>query len=237
MYYKDFVNYQSRLRSVNQPKSYMTEKARTFGLVLTGVSNEPFADDVAWFRHHGKPQVYFVFDLLSEICEKVFIVCDKVQKNRVFSYYPSIAVRKEQTLEYLPVLLDFLNKDPECGLLVVAACFPDLSRNELTMFSSAFDPNRPVAFFDPEQQMYQPLIAYYPPSSKLKIEKSIADGNFSVMEFLMNVDAVKYIPSDAISIRPINTDEKRNALFSMFIPPENNNNSGESTLRVSVSRP
>lgn len=208
----------------------MTEKARTFGLVLTGVSNEPFADDVAWFRHHGKPQVYFVFDLLSEICEKVFIICDKVQRNRVFSYYPSLVVRKEQTLEYLPVLLNFLNKDPECGLLVVAACFPDLSRNDLAAFRSAFDSGKPVAFFDPEQQVYQPLIAYYPPSSKCQIERSIENGNFSVTQFLINVDAVKYMSSKEISIRPVTNGKNTNTFFSMFIPPNNNNNAASSAV-------
>ncbi|WP_336514221.1 hypothetical protein [Pollutibacter soli] len=199
----------------------MTEKARTFGLVLTGVSNEPFSEDAAWLRHHGKPQLYFVFDLLSEICEKVFIVCDKIQKNRIFSYYPSIVVKKENTLEYLPVVNEFFKQNPGSGLLVTGTCFPDLTRKELGDFYAAIDPSKPIAIFDPVKVSFQPLIAYYPPESKYDVEKSIADGIFSASEFLEKIDAIKFILPSDISIHSFNRNEPLSNSFSMFIPPKN----------------
>ena len=77
-----------------------------YGLVICGGKSSRMGMDKSMLNYHGKPQCYHMYEMLSLVCEKVFISCNEEQANKIIDGY--------QALIDLPC---YSNTGPIAGLL------------------------------------------------------------------------------------------------------------------------
>lgn len=195
----------------------MSPNPHLFGLVLAGGASTRMQRDKAALRYHGKPQIEWTFELLSEICEQVFV-----------------SVRPDQTDDpvrrRLPQIVDRLvNKGPIAGIsaalaahpdvawLVVACDLPFLSRTTLDHLLSHRDRARQAtAFRSTHDGLPEPLCAIYEPASRAAIEAHLAAGKDCPRKFLINSDVCLLDQPDPRSLDNVNTVDEHGAAVRLL---------------------
>ncbi len=190
----------------------MSKAKQLIGLVYTGQNRADVNGDKAWDRFHGKPQVYFVFDLLSELASTVFIACNKNQKNRIFNCYPTIVLPgKPFESAILATIISVLKNNSDTGILIASTDYSLLSRSILAKFFAQCRSDKPSAFYNPVTDSYEPMISWYPPQILNNLSPALRSENKSITQFLNDARATKFIPEDLAFFnffRQDNTDIK-----------------------------
>lgn len=168
--------------------------------------------DKAALLYHGRPQLEWTFDLLSEICRQVFV-----------------SVRHDQTADpvrsRLPQIIDrLIDKGPIAGIaaaqaahpdvawLVVACDLPFLSRATLDHLLAHRDPERhATAYRSAHDGLPEPLCAIYEPASRVAIEGYVAAGRHCPRKFLHESDVRLLDQPDPRSLENVNTVEEHQA--------------------------
>lgn len=182
-----------------------------YGLVLAGGASTRMQRDKAALHYHGKPQLEWTYDLLAEVCKRVFV-----------------SVRADQTQDpvraALPQIVDQLEgkgpiagivaaqtAHPEVAWLVLACDLPFLSRATLDHLLAHRDTARcATAYRSTHDSLPEPLCAIYEPSSRAAIEQYVASGKTCPRKFLAGSDALLLDQPDPRSLDNINTiDEHR----------------------------
>ena len=60
------------------------------GLVLAGGKSSRMGHDKGLADWHGKPQRYYIADLLAKVCDAVYISCREDQVKDITTYYPTL---------------------------------------------------------------------------------------------------------------------------------------------------
>ena len=180
-----------------------------YGLVVCGGNSSRMGIDKSLLSYHGKPQRQYLYEHLQQYCEKVFISCNEQQA--------SVAGAEQQLLIDLPAykntgpmaaLLTAFTKYPANGFLVTGCDYPFLDMQELAAFMRSLpDKNFPAAFYHQQEDLYEPLLAYYPFNSFETLKQLHAKGQYSLQSFLRKSNAVKYIPAEERTICSIDTYE------------------------------
>lgn len=183
-----------------------------FGLVLAGGASTRMQRDKAALLYHGKPQLQWTFDLLTEVCPRVFV---SVRPDQLH----------DQLRAGLPQIVDRLagkgpiagiaaaqDAHPEVAWLVVACDLPFLSRATLDHLLAHRDPSRSAtAYRSAHDSLPEPLCAIYEPSARPAIETYVAAGKNCPRKFLFNSDARLLEQPDPRSLDNINTVEEHHA--------------------------
>lgn len=187
----------------------MKKDDNTYGLVIAGGQSQRMGHDKAWIRYHGKPQLYHVFDQLSCFCPQVFISCNRLQKKRIFNYYPAFTDRRVfEESGPIAALLTAFHHHPGKDFLVTASDYPLLTTATISAFFNSIIPQRTAAFFNPVERCYEPLIAYYPSSISVPLMESFNRKKYSLQQFLQEQDAMQFIPGNLAEITNVNTPEQ-----------------------------
>lgn len=188
----------------------------TYGLVVCGGKSSRMGMDKSMLQYFGKPQRYHVYDMLLPFCEKVFISCNAEQTGTIETGYNFITDDPAfENIGPMAVLLSAFAKFPQKHLLVIGCDYPFLTAGELEQFS----PNckdTPVSFYNEAENIYEPLLAWYPSSSCKKLKDMHKAGQFSLQHFLKESNGVKYFPTDKNSIHSVDTPEEHFKVVSML---------------------
>jgi molybdopterin-guanine dinucleotide biosynthesis protein A len=168
------------------------------GLVLSGGQSSRMGSDKALIDYHGLPQYAYVYDLLSNFCDAVFI---SSRENK----YP------------LPTLLDdskYENMGPIAGLLtafdyqatdwlVLAIDYPEITAKDI---EKLLVPHSKLAavYFNPETNFFEPFIACYRKEFKPYLQAEFELGNTSMQKLLHRADIHKVLPEKLESIKSVN---------------------------------
>lgn len=155
-----------------------------FGLILTGGRSSRMGQDKSLLNYHGKPQREYLFDLLSPICEQVFMSCNANQIAGLQALFPYI----EDTFEAIGPLggiATAFEKRPHQTWLVVACDMPFLTEKTIHfLVENQDDSMLATAFRNPENGFPEPLVAIYEPSFYAIILEAISQGKYSPSKLL-----------------------------------------------------
>jgi molybdopterin-guanine dinucleotide biosynthesis protein A len=185
-----------------------------YGIVICGGKSSRMGLDKSMIEYHEKPQRYYIYEMLSSICGSVFISCNEGQEKEMNGSIP-----------YLTDLPFFENSGPVAGLLTAFAHYPDkdflvtgcdypfIKEADLIEFLSNIEDNKcAAAFFNPVENLYEPLLAYYSSECETSLWEMFHLKDYSLQQFLKRQNAGKYIPRDTSIICSINTPEELTAV-------------------------
>ncbi|HMQ70220.1 MAG TPA: NTP transferase domain-containing protein [Ignavibacteria bacterium] len=191
----------------------MSEKNELYGLVLCGGESSRMGIDKSEIFYYGKKQKYFLYDLLEEFCDKVFISCTYAQLIGSESGYENI-IDDESFENAGPMtgLLSFYVHHPEKSVLVAACDYPFINGECIEKLIENRDAEnfKAVCYLNEESDKYvfEPLLTIYEAPFLGTIFKNFIYQNYSLSRILEkeNVKAIEP-PSDLI-LRNVNSPEE-----------------------------
>ncbi len=145
-------------------------KAPIYGLILTGGKSTRMKKDKAALKFHGKPQTEYVFELLSPLCEKVFISSRKEQA-ATYKKYPQIHdLKKFSGKGPLAGILSAMAKYPQAAWLVLACDLPFVDQKTLKHLLRYRNSSKiATAYRSRFNDLPEPLCAIYEPKAQRRL--------------------------------------------------------------------
>lgn len=175
-----------------------------FGLVVCGGKSSRMGVDKSMLDYFGKPQCYHVYETLSQYCEKVFISCNEQQADGIDHEYETlIDLNYYSDAGPMAGLLTALTSFSHNNFLVVGCDYPFLQKDDLADFLLLYRNENAAAFYNEEENIYEPVLAFYNHNVKRTLMDMFSIENYSLRDFLKTSNAAKYYPKDKKSIRSI----------------------------------
>ncbi len=151
-------------------------KPEIYGLVLAGGKSVRMGHDKGLAQWHGKAHRYYLADMLSAFCAKVFISCREEQVGEIEAPYTALTDAVEG-MGPMGGLLTAFQKHPGNAWLVTACDLPLLDTNTLTFLVN----NRNLlsiatTFESPHDGLPEPLITIWEPSSYPILQQKANEG-------------------------------------------------------------
>jgi len=162
-------------------------------------------EDKSFIAYHGKPQCYHLYEMLQQFCTECFISCNANQSNLINKNFRILEDHKahENKGPATGVLTAFLAY-PEKNFLVIGCDYPLLTSTEIRRFLASIPPaSVAAAFYDHQEECYQPVIAWYSSEAGAVLMKS----QVSLKQLLQNTNAYKHTPLDPSSLISVDTKE------------------------------
>jgi molybdopterin-guanine dinucleotide biosynthesis protein A len=183
-----------------------------YGLVLAGGASTRMQRDKAALLDHDRPQLDWTFDLLSEVCERVFVSVRQDQvEDEVRNRFPKIVDRLRDKGPIAGIAAAQAEV-PEAAWLVVACDLPFLNRATLDLLIASRDRTRyATAYRSAHDGLPEPLCAIYEPVSRLAIDEYVSSGKHCPRRFLGQADVHLLDQPDPRSLDNVNTVEEHRA--------------------------
>ena len=184
-------------------------KKELYGLVVCGGKSSRMGTDKSLINYHGKPQRYYVYEMLEWVCDKVFISCNRAQATSIIAPYQMLADQPElENVGPMAALLTAFSTYPDKDFLVVGCDYPLVTTKDLKEFEKGLDREQIAsAFYNEENNMYEPLLAYYSERSGNEIQRMYRDNQYSLQHFLKENNAKKYNPVRPKNVISVDTPE------------------------------
>lgn len=182
---------------------------QTYGLVVCGGSSSRMGTDKSMLTYYEKPQRYHIYEMLQPFCEQVFISCNAEQAITIKDDYHFLTDDPlYNNIGPMAALLTALTNFPEKNILFIGCDYPFITANELQQFAAVYNASdNAVAFYNEEEDVYEPLLAWYPASSFEKLKKMFKKKQYSLQHFLKDNKASKFYPENKNSILSVDTME------------------------------
>ena len=180
-----------------------------YGLVVCGGNSSRMGIDKSKLVYHGKQQRYHLYEMLERSCEKVFISCNEKQVSGLPDDLQILVDLHSYTgIGPIAAILTAFTYYPKNNFLITGCDYPFLDETELDSFIEACKAtDTPAAFYNKSENLYEPLLAYYPYGSFTKLKELYASGQYSLQSFLKMVNAEKYYAANEKSILSIDNYE------------------------------
>lgn len=180
-----------------------------FGLVLAGGASTRMQRDKAALAYHGRPQLEWAYELLSEFCAATFVSVRPDQRDEATrAQYPQIVDRQPGTGPIAGIAAA-LQEHPKAAWLVVACDLPFLARETLQHLIANRDPHKvATAFRSAHDSLPEPLCAIWEPSAREAVQAHMQLGKQCPRKFLINSNALLLDLPDAQALDNVNTVEE-----------------------------
>ncbi len=182
-----------RLHEVDKIADWLREEMKAsapplFGLVLAGGKSQRMGHDKGLIDYHGKPQREYAADLLSGICDKVFLSCRPDQVDEINSEYPLIT-DTFSGLGPFGAIVSAFREYPDHAWLVIACDLPLLDASTLQQLREHRNLSKvATAFQSPVNEFPEPLIAIWEPRAYPILLQFLAQGYSCPRKVLINSD-------------------------------------------------
>ena len=176
------------------------------GLVLCGGKSKRMGTDKGSIFYHDKSQREYVFELLLQLCNEVFVSVNEQQLESV-QHLPHI---QDTIVDKGPAggILSAFERNPNVAWLVVACDLPYLNKETIAYLLHHRNPQKiATAFWNESGEFPEPLIAIWEPKSFLFLRKFVDDGLYCPRKFLMRNDVEMLTGPDASLFKNINTKD------------------------------
>lgn len=198
----------------------MPERKDITGIVVCGGKSSRMGKDKSMLAYHGRPQWQYMQALLSGFCSKVFLSVNEYQAQVLPPHLPLLedlpAYREKGPMAALLTAFDIL---PGQDILLAGCDYPFLQQEELWHFLSfALEAPSAAAFYNEKENLYEPLLAFYPQETAAQARNLALTGNYALQSLLRQSEARKYDPLDAQSIKSADTPEQYRAALKITDP-------------------
>lgn len=181
----------------------------TYGMVVCGGNSRRMGTDKSMLQYYEKPQRYHVYEMLLPFCEKVFISCSEPQADTIAAGYPFLTdLPMYKNTGPIAALLTAFTMFPGKNILSIGCDYPFLTATDLKHFLKYCKEENAVAFYNEKEELYEPMLAWYPYQSVNKLKKMQVEKQYSLQYFLRDTKAIKFCPENKKSITSINTTEE-----------------------------
>jgi len=180
------------------------------GLVFAGGKSSRMGTDKAMIDYHGKPQLEFAADLLSQFTEQTYI--SESDTNAYEQDFPKI---KDSFVGLGPFggLCSAFRENPNSAWLTVPCDTPLLDKETFDFLVSERDPSKlATCFHNPETQFPEPLITIWEPRAYPVLLNFLAMGYSCPRKVLINSDVKELHLEDPGKLLNVNTQEERSIL-------------------------
>lgn len=183
-----------------------------FGLVLAGGASTRMQRDKAALAYHGKPQLQWTYDLLSEFCAATFVAVRPDQRSEpTRAALPQIVDRQPGTGPIAGITAA-LAEHPKAAWLVLACDLPFITAHTLQHLIARRDPQRvATAYRSHLDSLPEPLCAIWEPAAREPLLAHLATGKQCPRKFLINSNALLLDLPDAHALENVNTAEEFSA--------------------------
>jgi molybdopterin-guanine dinucleotide biosynthesis protein A len=183
-----------------------------FGLVLAGGASTRMKRDKAALAYHGKPQVQWAYDLLSEFCAATFVSVRPDQRDEPTRATLPQVVDRQPGIGPIAGITAALAEHPKAAWLVVACDLPFITAPTLQNLIAQRDPQRvATAYRSNHDSLPEPLCAIWEPSAREPLQAYIATGKQCPRKFLINSNALLLDLPNARALDNVNTVDEFSA--------------------------
>jgi molybdopterin-guanine dinucleotide biosynthesis protein A len=186
----------------------VTATAPLYGLVLAGGDSRRMGRDKALLDYHGRPQVEWVFELLSRHCERTFLSVRAAQAgDGVRSALPQI-VDGEAGAGPIAGIAAAQAAHPDAAWLVVACDLPFLDDALLAHLVARRGAQPVTAYRSAHDGLPEPLCAIYEPATRGAILEYVAGGRHCPRKFILASGVPLLDLPEAAALDNVNTPEE-----------------------------
>jgi molybdenum cofactor guanylyltransferase len=187
-------------------KTLMNKNPILNGLILHGGKSSRMGFDKGFISFHDRPQRDYLHNLLTELCDQVFVSCKSVPEQESDLNFLSDKFEIESPLNGILTAFEFR---PDVAWLTVPVDMPGVDARHLQDLISNRDTKCfATCFFDSEGKLPEPLITIWEPTAFPSLKDFFLSGAQSPREFLRR-HKVNVIPASSKSLYPnINTPEE-----------------------------
>ncbi len=181
----------------------------TYGLVVCGGQSSRMGTDKSLLNYHGKPQRYYLYEMLEPLCEKVFISCNKSQKSSIPDSYQTIVDAPiYENIGPMAALLTAMETYPNTDFLVVGCDYPFITTTELRkLLEVKLETILYNCFANKSGNILEPLLSHYHHDIINHLQKKFKQNSFSVQAVLRECSGHIIVPENQMSISSIDTIE------------------------------
>ncbi len=171
------------------------ESKKIYGLVLSGGKSTRMGTDKSLIAYHGVPQREYMYQLLENVCEEVFLSVREDQLEEVPDYMNTITDLDEYRGPYNGILSAH-KKYPEVSWLVFACDMPLIDLKSLEQLVASRNMEKIAsAFATRESKLPEPLAAIWEPQALKKSIQFLDNGTTTCpRKFLINADTALVFP-------------------------------------------
>ena len=180
-----------------------------YGLVVCGGESSRMGIDKSMLLYYGEPQRYYLYKMLSALCDKVFLSCNAQQATSIPSAYGIIS-DNEKYADAGPMtgILSAANSYPEVSFLVLGCDYPFVRKEDLSLLiKERDDKHLALSYFNPESGYREPLIGIYEKECFTEMRLKFESGKQSLHHFLIEVSAKAIPPRTQEMIISVDTPE------------------------------
>jgi len=180
-----------------------------FGLVLAGGASTRMGRDKAALAYHGRSQLEWTFDLVTELCSATFVSVRPDQRDEpTRARFPQIA-DLQPGIGPIAGISAALQQHPKAAWLVVACDLPFITREVLEHLIAHRDSQAvATAYRSSHDQLPEPLCAIWEPAAREGVLAHIAAGKQCPRKFLINANTRLLELPNARALDNINTSEE-----------------------------
>jgi molybdopterin-guanine dinucleotide biosynthesis protein A len=158
-----------------------------FGLVLAGGASKRMQRDKAALQYHGRPQLQWAHELLSQVCTATFISVRPDQRTESTRAGLPQIVDRQADLGPIAGICAALIEHPKVAWLVVACDLPFLTQQTLEHLIAQRDPQRiATAYRSTHDGLPEPLCAIWEPAARAALDAHLANGKVCPRKLLIN---------------------------------------------------
>lgn len=189
-----------------------------YGLVVCGGKSSRMGKDKSMLDYHGKPQRYYLYEMLGSLCEQVFISCNEEQAEDIPATYKTIVDAAEyEDAGPMAALLSAFKKYPKANFLAVGCDYPFINNHHLKkLLNVKLETIPAVAYYDKVEEKFEPLLAVYHNHIKANLKKHFKQNNYSLQDVLKEVDAYRINARSTEIIRSVNTMKEYKEVAELF---------------------
>ncbi|MGK0391068.1 MAG: molybdopterin-guanine dinucleotide biosynthesis protein A [Maribacter sp.] len=170
-----------------------------YGLILNGGKSTRMGIDKSTIHYHGKSQLDYLYELLNERCEKIFVsIAD--DKNDLADKYPVVKDSFLGLGAYGGILSAF-QKNPNAAWLVIAIDMPNINESSLDyLLEKRNTAKLATAFLNPATNFPDPLFTIFEPKSYSTLLHYLSLGYACPRKMLINenVEVIRYEQEDLL---------------------------------------
>jgi len=175
------------------------------GLVLAGGKSERLGYDKTIINWHGKPQKYYLADLMRPFCKEVYISCRAGQKEEIDFGYPTLEDTFTELGPYGAILSAFRH-NPNAAWLVIASDLPLIDKETIS-YLIEHRVIRCIAstYESPFDGLPEPLLTIWEPKSYGILLHFLAEGISCPRKVLIHNNTAVLKAAESYKLENVNT--------------------------------